>query len=88
LDAAVAAKLPMGWDITVVESPAEAAPWVRIKLPNAEGTGWVHSDYIEYAGAPAQEKVTAQSHQGISLQTKETLLTNGILRRPFSTLAA
>lgn len=56
LEAAVVAKLPTGADIVVVESAPATAPWVRIKIPNSEATGWVHSDYIEYVGGTAQNK--------------------------------
>jgi len=47
----VLASLPNGAQVQIVESPAEFAPWVRIRIPSSEGTGWVHGDYLTVGGS-------------------------------------
>ena len=54
----ILANIPTGTQVQIIESPAEFAPWVRIRIPDSEGTGWVHGDYLTVRGSgqPAANK--------------------------------
>ncbi len=50
-NAEIVANLPTGASVQVIESPRDAAPWVKIRIPSGGVTGWVHGDYLTFGNS-------------------------------------
>jgi|GEM_PF-2838662 len=55
-DAEILAKIPQNAVVRVVEAPPSMAPWVRIRIPDSKGTGWVHGDYLAPVGKGVEKQ--------------------------------
>jgi len=45
-NAEIVANLPTGASVQIIDSPKDAYPWVKIRIPSGGVTGWVHGDYL------------------------------------------
>lgn len=55
-DAEILVKIPQNAVVRIVEAPPSMAPWVRIRIPDSEGTGWVHGDYLAPVGKTGEKE--------------------------------
>lgn len=62
-DAEILAKIPQNATVHIVEAPPSMAPWVRIRIPSSDGTGWVHGEYLVDVGQTETGKKTGNGIQ-------------------------
>ena len=63
-DAKTVAQLRAGTQVSVLESPMDKVPWVRIKETESGLQGWVHGEYLEYNKAASGAGNGVESNGG------------------------
>ncbi len=56
LEAKIIAKLAPDTKVAVKKSSTEHLPWVLIKVPKTQKTGWAHSDYLTFTTSDSEKR--------------------------------